>query len=77
MHPCWSGALHLPLFCRNLSGNPFECDCALAWLPHWAKERQVHVLQSEAATCRGPIPLAGQSLFNIPLLDNACGEYRE
>lgn len=58
----------------NLSGNPFECNCGLAWLPRWAKEQQVHVVQSEATTCRGPVPLAGQPLLSTPLLDNACGE---
>ncbi|XP_051037154.1 polycystin-1 isoform X4 [Phodopus roborovskii] len=58
----------------NLSGNPFECNCGLTWLPRWAKERQVHVVQPEAATCRGPIPLAGQPLLSIPLLDSSCGE---
>ncbi|XP_052050992.1 polycystin-1 isoform X1 [Apodemus sylvaticus] len=58
----------------NLSGNPFECNCGLAWLPRWAKEHQVNVVQSEATSCRGPIPLAGQPLLSIPLLDNACGE---
>ncbi|XP_052615024.1 polycystin-1 isoform X6 [Peromyscus californicus insignis] len=58
----------------NLSGNPFECNCGLVWLPRWAKERRVHVVQPEAATCRGPIPLAGQPLLSFPLLDSACGE---
>ncbi|XP_029413572.1 polycystin-1 isoform X2 [Nannospalax galili] len=58
----------------NLSGNPFECNCDLAWLPPWVEEQQVRVIQSEATTCRGPIPLAGQPLLSIPLLDSTCGE---
>nr|XP_045017588.1 polycystin-1 isoform X2 [Jaculus jaculus] len=58
----------------NLSGNPFECDCDLAWLPRWVEERQVHVVQSEAATCTGPSLLAGQPLLNVSLSDNTCGE---
>ncbi|XP_073915013.1 polycystin-1 isoform X4 [Castor canadensis] len=58
----------------NLSGNPFECDCGLAWLLRWVEEQQVRVVQSNAATCAGPSLLAGQSLFNVPLLDSSCAE---
>lgn len=62
--------------CRNLSGNPLECDCGLAWLPRWAEERRVRLLRPEAATCAGPGPLAGQPLLSVPLLDGSCGECR-
>ncbi|XP_023567626.1 polycystin-1 isoform X3 [Octodon degus] len=58
----------------NLSRNPFECDCGLVWLRHWAEERQVHVVQPEEATCTGPGPLAGQPLFGLSLVDSSCGE---
>ncbi|XP_027469305.2 polycystin-1 isoform X2 [Zalophus californianus] len=58
----------------NLSGNPLECDCGLAWLPRWVEERQVRVVQPEAATCAGPGPLAGRPLLGVPLLDGGCGE---
>lgn len=60
---------------RNLSGNPLECDCGLAWLPRWAEEQRVRVLRPEAATCAGPSPVAGRPLLGVPLSDGGCGEY--
>uniref|UniRef100_A0A7M4F3Z7 Polycystin 1, transient receptor potential channel interacting n=1 Tax=Crocodylus porosus TaxID=8502 RepID=A0A7M4F3Z7_CROPO len=40
----------------NLSLNPFLCDCKLSWLPRWAEERKVKVIQPSPAT---PVPFAG------------------
>ncbi|XP_023369505.1 polycystin-1 [Otolemur garnettii] len=58
----------------NLGGNPFECDCGLAWLVRWVEEQQIHVVQPEAAICAGPGSLAGQPLLGIPSKDGICGE---
>lgn len=60
--------------CRNLSGNPLECDCGLSWLPRWAEEQQVRVVQPEVATCAGPGPLAGLPLLRVHMSDSGCGE---
>ncbi|XP_058142615.1 polycystin-1 isoform X2 [Dasypus novemcinctus] len=58
----------------NLSGNPWVCDCGLAWLPRWAEEQRVRLARPEGATCAGPGPLAGQPLLGVPFLARACGE---
>ncbi|XP_076998268.1 polycystin-1 isoform X2 [Tamandua tetradactyla] len=58
----------------NLSGNPWVCDCGLAWLPRWAEGQQVHLVRPEDTTCAGPSPLAGRPLLSAPFLAGGCGE---
>ncbi|KAM6155639.1 polycystin-1 [Rhynchocyon petersi] len=58
----------------DLSGNPLECDCGLAWLPHWAQVQGVRLGHPEGSTCAGPGPLAGRPLLSVPFLDSSCGE---
>uniref|UniRef100_A0A670YAW2 Polycystin 1, transient receptor potential channel interacting n=1 Tax=Pseudonaja textilis TaxID=8673 RepID=A0A670YAW2_PSETE len=46
-----------PVSFRDLSGNPFFCDCNLAWLPHWVEERNVTVSRPSETQCAQPLEL--------------------
>uniref|UniRef100_A0A8B9FZT2 Polycystin 1, transient receptor potential channel interacting n=1 Tax=Amazona collaria TaxID=241587 RepID=A0A8B9FZT2_9PSIT len=59
--------------CRNLSWNPFVCDCKLSWLPQWVEERKVKVLQASDTRCAHPPVVANLSLFHVSFLNATCG----
>uniref|UniRef100_A0A8V5G5U3 Uncharacterized protein n=1 Tax=Melopsittacus undulatus TaxID=13146 RepID=A0A8V5G5U3_MELUD len=59
--------------CRNLSWNPFVCDCKLSWLPRWVEERKVKVLQASDTRCAHPPVVANLSLFHVSFLNATCG----
>ncbi|XP_019368289.1 PREDICTED: LOW QUALITY PROTEIN: polycystin-1 [Gavialis gangeticus] len=56
----------------NLSLNPFLCDCKLSWLPRWAEERKVKVIQAAETKCAHPPEVANLSLFNISFTNVTC-----
>lgn len=63
-----------PVSFRDLSGNPFFCDCNLAWLPRWVEERNVKVSHPSETQCAQPLELADLPLFNISFSDATCGK---
>uniref|UniRef100_A0A8C3QIS3 Polycystin 1, transient receptor potential channel interacting n=1 Tax=Cyanoderma ruficeps TaxID=181631 RepID=A0A8C3QIS3_9PASS len=58
---------------RNLSWNPFVCDCKLSWLPRWVEDRNVRVLEASDTRCAHPPEVANLSLFDVPFLNATCG----
>uniref|UniRef100_A0A8C0HAA9 Polycystin 1, transient receptor potential channel interacting n=1 Tax=Chelonoidis abingdonii TaxID=106734 RepID=A0A8C0HAA9_CHEAB len=66
---------NLSLLCfRNLSLNPFLCDCKLSWLPRWVEERKVNVSQLLDTKCAQPPEVANLPLFNVSFTnDVTCG----
>ncbi|NXE94079.1 PKD1 protein, partial [Menura novaehollandiae] len=58
---------------RNLSWNPFVCDCKLSWLPRWVEDRKVKVLEASDTRCAHPPEVANLSLFEVPFLNATCG----
>lgn len=59
---------------RNLSWNPFFCDCKLSWLPRWVEDRKVTVLQASDTRCAQPPAVANLSLFNVSFVNITCGK---
>ena len=47
-----------------LQGNPFHCDCTLAWLKEWMSPPRI-VHSKEDIRCAGPTELQGQSLLGV------------
>ncbi|NXP60074.1 PKD1 protein, partial [Chloropsis cyanopogon] len=58
---------------RNLSWNPFVCDCKLSWLPRWVEDRKVRVLEASDTRCAHPPEVANLSLFDVLFLNATCG----
>ncbi|XP_075421835.1 polycystin-1 isoform X2 [Ascaphus truei] len=64
---------HLNLSEINLSGNPWLCDCHLSWLPRWADDTGVSILQKDATLCEQPSLVSGLSLLNASFSRSTCG----
>ncbi|KAM4697728.1 polycystin-1 [Rhinophrynus dorsalis] len=57
----------------NLSGNPWVCDCRLSWLPRWAEDSGVTLLQINATLCHLPPVVSSQPLLNVSFSRSSCG----
>lgn len=56
----------------DLSTSSLLCDCNLKWLSQWLIDSLFQ--QSCTAVCAYPIPLAGRSVFSVPLEEFVCGK---
>uniref|UniRef100_A0A674J3I7 Polycystin 1, transient receptor potential channel interacting n=1 Tax=Terrapene triunguis TaxID=2587831 RepID=A0A674J3I7_9SAUR len=66
---------NLSLLCsRNLSLNPFLCDCKLSWLPRWVEERKVNVSRLLDTKCAQP-PERGQFAAGFSVLSPLGAPY--
>ncbi|XP_017335165.1 leucine-rich repeats and immunoglobulin-like domains protein 2 isoform X1 [Ictalurus punctatus] len=68
IHPEALSRLKLKSLELNTSG--LLCDCNLRWLSQWLVDGLFQ--QSCTAVCAYPTPLAGRSVFSIPLEDFVC-----
>ncbi|XP_053326768.1 polycystin-1 [Spea bombifrons] len=57
----------------DLSGNSWVCDCHLAWLPRWAEDQGVTVLETNSTLCAQPSGVSGHPLFNVSFARATCG----
>lgn len=55
--------------CSELGGNPFVCNCHLAWLSEWLRAGGVGGV---AAQCAAPAHLSGSPLADIPPTEFKC-----
>uniref|UniRef100_A0A674J5K7 Polycystin 1, transient receptor potential channel interacting n=1 Tax=Terrapene triunguis TaxID=2587831 RepID=A0A674J5K7_9SAUR len=67
---------NLSLLCsRNLSLNPFLCDCKLSWLPRWVEERKVNVSRLLDTKCAQPPEVRGQFAAGFSVLSPLGAPY--
>ena len=59
----------------TLTGNKFECSCAIQTLIYFAQQNQ-SILYPDKITCSGPSALIGQSFKDVILEDLPCEEAR-
>lgn len=71
------GPSHYFLCFRNLSLNPFLCDCNLAWLPRWLDRKKVKIVRPLDTKCAQPPEVASLPLFNVSFTDTTCGKRKQ
>lgn len=59
-------------FGRDLSFNPFVCDCKLVRLVSWLQDQGVRVKRPNSMLCDRPPEVKNQPLLNVSV--HTCGE---
>lgn len=66
--------ISLSLSFRDLSSNPFICDCKLVRLVSWLQEKGVKVKRPNSMLCDSPPEVKNQPLLNVS--EHTCGEWQ-
>ena len=69
MYPCWFSFLFSFLFNSRLHSNNLNCDCHLAWLAQWLRQRPTIGLFTQ---CTSPAELRGLNVAEVQKHEFSC-----